>query len=254
MLFDDLLLGRDVFGNRMSRFRDNATTEAMSRPTFRYFPSKAGHLSYTKTALWLATLERYLGWETLQDAMSTFFERYSFAHPEPGDFFSIVDEVSGQDMTWFFDQVYRDSTHFDYAIESIKSRPLELVGMVETSEGLAPTATSEGSGTSPTYRSEVVVRRNGDATFPVEVLLTFEDGSEVRRSWDGNRRWEMIVVERAARLAWAEVDPDRILLLDIDRSNNSRTMTPGDDFAANKIASRWIVWMQDFLFTFSFFS
>ena len=54
----------------MSRFRDNATTEAMSRPTYLYFPSKAGHLSYTKTALWLATLERYLGWETLQPIMA----------------------------------------------------------------------------------------------------------------------------------------------------------------------------------------
>ena len=255
LLFEDLLQGRDVWGNRMSRFRDNATTEVMSHPTFRYFPSKAGHLSYTKTALWLSTLERYLGWETLQPIMATFYERFSFAHPTPGDFFSTVDEVSGRDMTWFFDRVYRSSSHFDYAIESVKSRPLELRGLEETPAGPATRQhVSAAYGESRTYRSEIVVRREGDAIFPVDVLLVFDDGSEMRHSWDGKRRWTMLVEERPAKLAYAVVDPDRILLLDIDRTNNSRTLTPGDDFVATKLASRWIVWLQDFLLTFTFFS
>ena len=255
LLFDDLREGREVYGNRMSRFRANATTEAMSRPTFQYFPSKAGHLSYTKTALWLTTLERYLGWETLQGIMSTFFERYSFAHPEPGDFFATVDEVSGRDMTWFFDQVYRGSNDFDYAIESAVSRPLDIEGLVDGPEGAAfRRAGAEASGASPTYRTEVVARRNGAGVFPVEILLVFEDGTELRRPWDGRRRWTMIVEERRSRLAWAEIDPERILQLDIDRTNNSFTLDPGSRFAANKLASRWVTWLQDLLMTFSFFS
>ena len=255
VLFEDLLLGRDVWGNRMSRFRDHATTEVMSRPTFRYFPSKAGHLSYTKTALWLATLERHLGWETLQEILSTFFTRFSYAHPTPGDFFATVDEVSGRSMVWFFDRVYRDSGHFDYAVESITTRPLDLRGLIDTPEGPAPReGPDESAGPSPTYRSEVVIRRNGDGVFPVEILLVFADGSESRHAWDGRRRWTMVVEERPAALAWAEVDPDRVLLLDVDRTNNSRTLTPGDDFVATQIASRWIVWLQDFLMSFAFFT
>jgi aminopeptidase N len=37
-------------------------------------------MSYSKTALWLHTLERHLGWPTLQRILSTFFERWKFGH------------------------------------------------------------------------------------------------------------------------------------------------------------------------------
>lgn len=253
LLFDDLLEGRDVYGNRMSRFRDWATTEVMDRPTFEYFPSKAGHLSYTKTALWLATLERHLGWETLQEILSTFFHRYEFRHPEPADFFAVVDEVAGRDMSWFFDQVYRSSERFDYAIESASSRRLDLEGLIESDAGLTY-RNANGDEGEETYRSEVVVRREGEAVFPVDVRLVFEDGSELVRGWDGERRWILLVETRPSRLAFAEVDPERVLLLDTDRSNNSYTLTPGARFAATKLASRWIGWLQDLLLTFTFFS
>ena len=253
-MFDDLLEGRDVFGNRMSRFRHNATTERMDRPTFLYYPSKAGFLSYTKTALWLSTLERYLGWETLQRAMATFFDRYQFAHPRPEDFFEVLNEVSGQDLTWFFDQVYRSSSHFDYAIESVTADPLDIEGLVGEEEQLAyRERRSEAAGSTVTYRSQVTVRRNGDAVFPVEVLLVFEDGTERRRSWDGESRWTLLVEDHTSPLAWAEVDPDRILLLDINRRNNSYTLEPDASFPANKLATRWISWLQDLLLTFTFF-
>ena len=56
-----------------------------------------------------------LGWPTLQRVLSTFFERWQFKHPKPDDFFRIANEVSGQDLGWFFDQVYRSSNVFDYA-------------------------------------------------------------------------------------------------------------------------------------------
>ena len=255
ILFEDLTRGRDHFGNGMSGFRYSPTTEVMAKPTWRYFPSKAGTLSYSKTALWLATLERYLGWETLQPIMATFFERYKFGHPKPDDFFAIADEVSGQDLSWFWDQVYRSSAYFDYAIESVKSGPLDIGGLVGDEGALSLRERgSEAAGDSTTYRSEVVVRRNGDATFPVDVLLVFEDGTEKRHEWDGLERWTMIVEERRTKLRHAIVDPDRILLLDVDRSNNSHTLEPQAGFPATKLAAKWIVWFQDFLTTFAFFS
>ena len=107
---------------------------------------------------------------------------------------------------------------------------------------------------STTYRTEVVVRRNGDSTFPVETVLVFEDGSEARHSWDGLARWTMIVEERTSRLSHAIVDPEKVLLLDVDRSNNSYTLNADADFPATKLAAKWIVWLQDFLSTFAFFS
>ena len=51
---------------------------------------------------------------------------------------------------------------------------------------------------------------------PVEVLLVFEDGSQVRKRWDGQYRWTRLVEEGPSKLVYAEVDPDRVLLLDSD--------------------------------------
>jgi hypothetical protein len=255
VLFPDLNRGRDHFGNGMSGFRHSPTTEVMAKPTWRYFPSKAGTLSYSKTALWLATLENYLGWETLQQIMSTFFERYKFDHPSPEEFFVVADEVSGQDLGWFWEQVYYGSSHFDYAIESVTSRPLDIAGLVGDEGALELRERGgEAAGETTTYRSEVVARREGDATFPVDVLLVFEDGTESRHAWDGLARWTMIVEERTTKLHHAIVDPDRVLLLDVDRSNNSRLVEAQAGFPATKLAAKWIVWLQDFLTTFAFFS
>ncbi len=255
ILFKDLPEGRDFFGYRISSFRYSPTTEVMAKNTFQYFPSKAGTLSYSKTALWLATLEEYLGWETLQAIMSTFFDRYKFNHPAPEDFFAIANEVSGQDLGWFWDQVYYSSNDFDYAIESVKSAPLDIEGLTGDEGALEHRERgSESDGDSTTYRSAVVVRRNGAATFPVEVALVFEDDTEIRHSWDGQARWTMIVEESRSKLRHAIVDPDRVLKLDIDYSNNSRMLEPAADFPATKLAAKWIIWMQDLLATFAFFS
>jgi len=97
------------------------------------------------------------------------------------------------------------------------------------------------------------VRRFGGGVFPVEVLMVFEDGEEVRYRWDGRDRWKRIVVEQTSKLAYAVVDPDRVLLLDVRPSNNSRALEPPDRAPAIKWASRWLVWLQDVLTTFAFF-
>jgi hypothetical protein len=249
----------DPWLNRLERYRDEATSDVPARPTWRYFPSSAADITYSKTALWLVTLERWLGWETLRDILSTFFERWRFRHPGPADFEAVASEVAGRDLGPFFDQVYRRSEAFDYEVSSVTSFPAAVEGWVDEAGEMAyrPGAGEEVDGTVPVgtvYRSEVVVRRNGGAVFPVEVLLVFEDGSRLRRRWDGRYRWRLFVEERPAKLAWAEVDPDRVLALDLFPSNNSRRLEPGGRLAAVKWASKWLVWFQDLLVGFGFFA
>ena len=99
----------------------------------------------------------------------------------------------------------------------------------------------------------VVVQRKGDGVFPVEVLMVFEDGSEVRQTWNGQGRWKLFVEERPSKLVSAVVDPDRVLLLDLDFTNNSRLLEARGAFPAYKWGSRWMVWLQDLLQTFAFF-
>jgi hypothetical protein len=251
--FKDILRERAVSGNRLDGYREDATWDAQSTPTYKYFPATGGSQSYNKTALWLTTLERYLGWDTLQRIMSTFFERFEFHHPGPVDFFAVANEVSGQDLTWFFDQVYRSSNAFDYSIDSVKSDPVKVSGYVEKGGELVAPQEEDEDGEPDLYRTEVVVRREGGAVFPVEVLLAFEDGTEIRDEWDGKDRWKLYVEERSAKLRYAVVDPERKLMLDLYYTNNSKLLEPKAKLPARKWASKWMIWLQDLLATFAFF-
>jgi hypothetical protein len=251
MRVSDITIPR--FVERVDMYRPNAAADDLDQPTFRYLPYAASDLSYSKTALWLATLERHIGWDALQRILSTFYDRHAFGHPTPEDFFTIANEVSGQDLTWFFDQI-RGSAWFDYAVDSVASVPLDPEGLTEREGKLVfVDPAGDDDGREEVYRSEVVVRRHGDGHFPVDVLLVFEDGYEIRESWDGRARWRLFAAERPARLRHAIVDPERTLLLDLRYNNNSMTMNPGDGFASKKWAAKWMVWLQDLLASFEYF-
>jgi hypothetical protein len=103
------------------------------------------------------------------------------------------------------------------------------------------------------YETTVVVRRFGEAVFPVDVLVRFADGTEVRERWDGRERWKPYTYTRPAKAVSAVVDPGRVLLLDVNTTNNSRTLAPEAGPAAKKWSLRWMVWLQDLLMTYGFF-
>jgi len=249
-VFKDITVSRDVDENGLSGYRASAESDAQSTPTYKYFPATGGGLSYSKTALWLHTLERYVGWPTLQRVMSTHFSRWQFRHPKPQDFFAVVNEVTERDMTWFFDQVYRSSLVFDYGIGSIGSEPAKGPGFVDRN---GKVELDENAGQAGPVRTTIIVRRYGEAVFPVDVQVVFKNGEKVRERWNGRGRWTAFTYERAVPAAYAVVDPERILLLDINRSNNSFTTTPVADAAARKWMLKWMVWLQDALATYSFF-
>ena len=89
----DVPLSREVDGNRMPAYRTDAKSDAATTPTFRYWPRSANAITYSKTALWMHTLERHLGWPTMQKVMATYFERWKFRHPRPQDFFQVVNDL-----------------------------------------------------------------------------------------------------------------------------------------------------------------
>jgi hypothetical protein len=255
---------RGVGGNRLDRYRRNADRDVPATPTYLYYPRSHGSISYSKTAVWLATLERHLGWEVLREILSTFYQRWSFRHPEPEDFFAVANEVTrarlGYDLDWFFDQVHRDDVSFDYAIERVSSSDAALRGMVEEDGEVvladrdeADDETEESDEDETVYRTEVVARRIGAGVFPVEVELVFEDGSRERRFWDGRGRWRLFVHEGPSKLEYAVVDPEETLLLDLDRTNNSRLRENPGRLAPAKWSSRWMIWLQDLMQTFTAF-
>jgi aminopeptidase N len=228
-VFRDIRQTRQI-DEGLANYRIQAESDAEATPSFRYWPSTGGNITYYKTALWLHTLERSLGWPTLQRIMSTYFEQWKFRHPQPADFFQAVSEGAGRDMTPFFDQVYRGSNTFDYGVQTLVS-------------------TGIGAGR---FRTTVVARRFGEATFPVDVVTTFTDGSQAVEHWDGVARRAMYAYDRTSRARSVQVDPKRILMLDVNYTNNSRTLEPRAAEASLKWSLKWMAWLQDTLLTYAF--
>jgi len=230
-VLEDVRWDRLVDGEYMPDYRGTPTVDIQATPSFRYWPKTSGPITYTKGALWLHTLERALGWTTVQQILGTFAERWKFKHPKPGDLFQIANEVSGRDLSPFFDQVYRGSAVFDYGVDTISSTETE----------------------DETFISDVVVRRHGDGIFPVTILATLANGEQRRFAWDGAGRWHRVTLEHGSKVVSAQVDPEQILVLDTNFTNNSFTTEPAGPRAAVKWAATWMVWLQDQLLTWTFF-
>jgi hypothetical protein len=248
-VFRDLPLSREHETWAVARYRNAGRVDPQALPTWQYWPGSHWGTTYYKTALWLHTLERLLGWDTLQRVLSTFFDRWAFRHPRPEDFFAVANEVGGRDLTWFFDQVYRSDSTFDYGVDVFASDAIGASGASEPAA--AGQAALTGAGTR--YRTRVVVRRYAEGIFPVDVRLLLENGEEVRWTWDGRERWKLFEVEKTARARRVDVDPGHVLLLDLRRTNNTAVLEPNGPRAARKWSLVWLIWLQDHLLTNGFF-
>jgi hypothetical protein len=86
----------------------------------------------------------------------------------------------------------------------------------------------------------------------VDVRVVFENDEEVRWHWDGRDRWKLFEVERSVRAKYAQVDPDHVLQLDLNYTNNSAALAPQARAAARKWSLTWLIWLQDRLLTYGF--
>ena len=249
-VYHDIPLSRETEGNRLPDFRPAAESDAPATPSWRYFPETGGAITYDKTALWLNSLERIIGWPRLQRGLATYFSRWAFRHPAPHDFFAALEEAAGRDLSWFFDETYRSANTVDFGIQQFSSHAGVVSGMVE--DNGARTAVADAPvAARPVYVTELVVRRFGEAVLPVDVLVTFDDGRQAREHWDGRDRWRLYRWERQARAVTAQVDPGATLLLDVNMTNNSWTLQPKAKDAARKWSAHWLVWLQDALLTWA---
>lgn len=191
---------------------------------------------YMRASTCLNTLERYLGIETMSRVMRTYHMRWRFRHPKTRDFVDAVNEVSGRDMTWFFDTLFYGTLDFDYGIASLVSvaKPEHPLGVFDvggkkeemTASRVRKLETEAGkTKKKPPYVTTVTLRRFGEAALggdaKIKLVVHFENGTRETRSWDGRERWARIDFTAPARAAWAELDPDRVWLIDSDFANNS---------------------------------
>lgn len=226
--------------------------DVIVKPAWMY-TGDYSYYAYMKPAAALRTLEGYLGTQTMARVMRTYHERWRFRHPMSTDFFAVANEVSGQDLGWFFRQAFLGSDILDYGVQAVSSRPVEPVrGVVDESGKRVTRDGSQGGkvkAAKPHYESRVLVRRHGEVTFPVRIALKFEGRPVEHIAWDGQDRWKRLVHTRAERLEWASVDPGETVILDANTLNNSRRVRP-DLRLATWWSARWLSALQQMVSLF----
>ena len=84
-----------------------------------------------------------------------------FKHPQPADFFAVANEVSGRDLTLFFDQVYRSSRVVRLR-DRRRSRASRSRDRGYFGDGSRLAYSTDRASPADHYRTTVVVRRLGD--------------------------------------------------------------------------------------------
>ena len=80
-----------------------------------------GLLAYSKPSSGLVILrEQVLGPERFDLAFKTYIERWAFKHPQPEDFFRTIENVAGEDLSWFWRGWFQYNWRLDQGINAIK--------------------------------------------------------------------------------------------------------------------------------------
>ena len=121
--------------------------------------------------------------------MRSFFQRYQFNHPTTEDFRAVAEEVSGQDLSWFFEGLVYNDDVLNYTVTGVDEH-------------------------------SVTVARQGNLVIPTEVLITFCDGSTVLEPWDGLETEVTFTYPDRPPIRSAEVDPQHKLVIDLHWADN----------------------------------
>lgn len=160
-----------------------------------------GVLLYYKPASALTVLrEQVLGEKRFDEAFRTYIARWAFKHPTPDDFFRTMENVSGEDLGWFWRGWFLTNARLDQGIKSVK------YVQNDAAKGLLLT-----------------IGNNLEMAQPVTLELKFKDGSSARvklpvEIWQRNTSWTFRHAS-AKEIASVTLDPDHVLP-DYDDSNN----------------------------------
>ena len=158
--------------------------------------NEIGFLAYNKPAAVLVLLrETVLGPDLFDEAFREYIRRWSFKHPQPADFIRTMEDVTGEDLDWFFrGWVYENGT-LDQAVAGVETVDDQTI---------------------------VTIENRGRIVMPVEIRLIFRDGSEELRYVsveDWSEEGQLLLEVPEKRLRHVQIDPEGVLP-DVDRSNN----------------------------------
>ncbi len=160
-----------------------------------------GQNAYAKAAAALVLLrEVVLGEERFDTAFKEYINRWKYKHPTPEDFFRTIEDAAGEDLAWFWRGWFYTTALLDQSVDSIHT--LDSLGQ---------------------YYNRIFVSNCEQMVMPVDMQITYEDGSTERRKfpaeiWLQSDKF-VAPVWSEKKIVGVELDPDK-RLPDINLSNN----------------------------------
>jgi hypothetical protein len=153
--------------------------------------------SYRKPATVLVALRGLLGEETFNRAYRAFFDRWEWKHPYPWDLWNTFEDVSGQELDWFWRSWYYETWLLDQAVAGVTS----------------------GAG-----GSTITVRDLGDVPMPARLTVTLQSGEVLHRevpvsTWLAGSRTASVTVDAGSPVVRVEIDAEHAFP-DANRENN----------------------------------
>jgi hypothetical protein len=125
-------------------------------------------------------LEELMGTDRFLRLLRYLLDTYRYKYLSFDDFQAAVEEAAGRKLDWFFHDWVDTNGVASYAIERVTTRDRS---------------------------AQVQIRRTGAARFPVEIVLTMEDGSQVAKRIAHELEEQTLDFEVSGQLKRAEIDP-----------------------------------------------
>lgn len=103
--------------------------------------------SYSKGNIFLSQLEYVIGKENVAKTLKKYFNDFAFKHPTPNDFKRTAEKVSGIHLDWYLNEWTQTTHTIDYGVKTVN-------------------------------RNEVTLERIGRMPMPIDVSVTYTDGSK----------------------------------------------------------------------------
>ena len=161
-----------------------------------------GVAAYDKPPMMLNALrEVVLGKERFDAAFREYINRWAYKHPTPWDFFHTMENVSGEDLSWFWRGWVLNNWKLDQAVKDIRY-----------------------VNNKPENGAFITIENKEQMVMPVTVLVKEANGKEQRidlpvEVWQRNEEWSF-GVRTTSRITDVVLDPDK-KLPDMDRKNNT---------------------------------
>jgi hypothetical protein len=161
-----------------------------------------GITAYLKPGQMLTQLRNeVLGAERFDMAFKEYIRRWAFKHPSPWDFFHTIENVSGEDLGWFWRGWVLNSWKLDISVRDVRYIKGDMANGIE-----------------------VTIENLEKMVMPVNVKVIETNGTEHMLSmpveiWQRGPRWTFDV-PTTSEIKQVTVDPEK-KLPDFDRSNNT---------------------------------